>query len=241
MARLLFAEPSLCSGQRVLELGSGGLGRPVDLARGAAAPGPPPQAHGPPPSVWPSSLRPPTVHVSIYAGLGIGALAAAAAGASIVLATDLEPTSLAFVQQSAADNRPDATQLRTAVWDWTNDAPPAVASEGPYDLVMAGDCLYAADHVPRLVHILSSPELLRPGGLLVATDSCERAYEDSHSQQLRGRLARAGFHERRCEEVQLDASNTPIEEGADAASGGLRVRLIVLAKSRFRPTATAGS
>ena len=53
-------------------------------------------------------------------GLGPGALSAAAAGARYVVATDIEPKAVAFVEQSAADNGMSQAVCRARVFDWND-------------------------------------------------------------------------------------------------------------------------
>ena len=72
--------------------------------------------------------------LEIGAGLGPGAIAAALAGATRVVATDIEPKALDFVAQSARDN---SVAVETAAWDW-NQRPPPLA-RGPFDVILAGD------------------------------------------------------------------------------------------------------
>ena len=188
LSRFLFAEPVLCEGARVLELG---------------------------------------------AGIGVGAVAAALVGACVV-ATDIEPAGLAFAEQSARDNGLPAASLRTAAWDWNETPPESVLSGAPYDLLLAGDTLYLDDHAARLAQLFGSSELLKPGGLVVLTDGRERGYADGHTSELRGRLAKMGFMERRTEDLLVEMEQAQGVGVADSKSN--RVKLLLLASPRWRPS-----
>ena len=87
------------------------------------------------------------------AGLGIGAVCAALAGASRVVVTDIERKGLDFALQSARDNGiTTASAFRAMTWDW--NAPPPDDLNGPFDVVLAGDVIYQDEHAPRLGQIL---------------------------------------------------------------------------------------
>ena len=79
--------------------------------------------------------------LEIGAGLGCGAVCAALAGASKVVATDIEPKGLEFCMQSALDNGIPQSRLRTHRWDW-NDPPDGLG--GPFDVVLAGGSAHTA-------------------------------------------------------------------------------------------------
>ena len=172
-------------------------------------------------------------------GLGLLALSAAHAGASHVVATDIEPTALAFVEQSAADSHIADGTLATIAWDW--QAPPApngaVARSAPFDVVFLPDVLYDEAAVERLGAL--APSLVAPGGLLLLADGTDRPYGRAHTERLLVLL-------------QLHDASTPFEvleeieviAGAEAEDGGAAperpVRLLSLRKGHPHGTPCEG-
>src|SRR5215211_7003492 len=115
--------------------------------------------------LWPSALalaraiarRPLTGRRTIELGCGLGlpAIAAAAAGAR-VLATDWSPDAVAMTARNAARN---GVALATRLFRW--DEPPEPLG-APWPLVLASDVLYEARNVPQLLALL--PRLAAAGG-----------------------------------------------------------------------------
>lgn len=178
--------------------------------------------------VWPAGLamsRYLLAHTSLCerkrvlelgAGLGIGAVCAAIAGASDVLCTDIEPKGLDYALASARDNNV-ANRLRVMAWDWNEDIPERVG--GPFDVTLCGDIIYQDEHAPRLAQLLV--ELVKPGGAVVFSDSIERPYKDGHQSELAGRLAGNGF-------VQQGSHDMLIEAGArGGVAAGNKVRVLI--------------
>ncbi len=77
-------------------------------------------------------------------GLGLPSIVAARGGAD-VLATDWAPEAIAAAAANAARND---VAMRCATADWRDTE--ALASEGPFDLVLAADVLYETRHVAPL-------------------------------------------------------------------------------------------
>ena len=154
-------------------------------------------------------------------GLGPGALCAALARAADVVATDIEPLALAFLQQSAVDNH---AQLRTHRYDW--NAPTPAALRGPFDVVLAGDVIYQDEHAPRLGQLLVGSSLLKPGGTVIFSDSLERPYGTSHQSVLCEHLLEAMFQQVACHDVDLSADLQRVS----GVAAGHRVRLLVYTK-----------
>ena len=152
-------------------------------------------------------------------GLGPGAVAAAIAGASDVVATDIEPAAVEFTVQSARDN---GHALRGAAWNW-NDAPPR-ALRAPFDVVLAGDVIYSEQHAPRLGRLLTDGSLLKPGGCVVFSDSLERPYGEGHQSELCALLAAASYEQVLCRDLDMG----DVRE----AAGGKAVRLLVFGQRR---------
>lgn len=169
--------------------------------------------------------------LELGAGLGIGGVCAAAAGASQVVVTDIEPKGLTFATRSAQDNGLNAKgAFITAVWDW-NGRPPA-GLDGPYELVLAGDVIYCDEHAPRLGTLLAA--LIKPGGTVLFSDSLERPYKLSHQSELCTRLQRGGFSQTLCVDVDVDA--TIVQQGGlrGAIAAGRNVRLLSYTRGATR-------
>jgi predicted nicotinamide N-methyase len=116
-------------------------------------------------------------------GIGLLAVCVALAGASRVVATDIEPAALRFVEQSAADNRVAPHVIRTVAWDWHEPVPREVEASGPlFDLVLLPDVLYDRSAVERLGQL--APTLVRPGGSLLFADGTDRVYGAAHTEEL---------------------------------------------------------
>jgi len=95
-------------------------------------------------------------------GLGLPSIAAALAGAE-VLATDWSPDAVAFVAENARRN---GAALDTLVSDWAD--PETLPALGPWDLVLASDCLYERRNIDQLLVLI--PELVGDGGELWLSD-----------------------------------------------------------------------
>jgi predicted nicotinamide N-methyase len=100
--------------------------------------------------------------VELGCGLGLPAIAAALAGAT-VLATDRAPDSLTF---TAANAKANHAQVETAVCSW--DAPDALVERGPWQLVLASDVLYGQRNSEELIALL--PRLVTDDGAVWIAD-----------------------------------------------------------------------
>lgn len=160
-------------------------------------------------------------------GLGPGAIAAALAGATRVVATDIEAKALMFVAASAHDNGVQRS-VRTAAWDW-NDSPPAKL-DAPYDVVLAGDVLYQDEHAREISARLD--QLLKPGGIVVFSDSLERPYRDAHRSDLRSRLESAGYELRGCRD--MDVRDVDFEARTGLAAGD-RAQMLLFSRPFAAP------
>ncbi|MBX5440039.1 MAG: 50S ribosomal protein L11 methyltransferase [Solirubrobacteraceae bacterium] len=86
--------------------------------------------------------------VELGCGLGLPAIAAAAAGGR-VLATDWSPDAVAF---AAGNARRNGVEIETAVVSWTEPGP--LLERAPWPLVLGSDLLYEARNVPVLLELL---------------------------------------------------------------------------------------
>lgn len=86
--------------------------------------------------------------VELGCGLALPGLAAAAAGAH-VLVTDWSPDAVSL---AAVNARRNGLQLETAVVAW--ERPEPLLERAPWDLVLASDVLYERRHVPLLLDLL---------------------------------------------------------------------------------------
>ena len=147
-------------------------------------------------------------------GTGLLAVCTALAGATCVVATDVEPKALAFVAQNAAENRVESCVRPSMPWDW-HDAPPAdVASAAPFDVVLLPDVMYDARAVERLAEL--APQMLRRGGRLILADGTDRTYGATHAAKLVHLLCDGGGgfnvqsrHERRAGASTEDGGSAP--------------------------------
>lgn len=89
--------------------------------------------------------------LELGAGIGLAGLAAAAAGARVVV-TDREPAALALAKRNAARNRLD---IDVRCLDW-NAADARERAGGEFDLIVAGDVLYDEDHLEPLLALLAA-------------------------------------------------------------------------------------
>ena len=163
--------------------------------------------------------------LELGAGIGVGAVCAGVAGASHVIATDIEPKGLAFACQSANDNGTKA--FRALPWNWNEPPPPTLG--GPFDVVLAGDVIYEEEHAPRLGVLIST--LVKPGGIVLFSDSLERPYEASHQSELCRLLRERGFVQTLCEEIEVspdDAAgpNGPGGKKSGFVAAGKQIRLL---------------
>ena len=118
--------------------------------------------------VWPSALvlADELVHrdlagvraVELGCGVGLGAIAAALAGADVI-ATDVDRDAVAFARENG--RRVLGHRLPTMRADLT-DLPAPLLDLAPFDLVLAADVLYTAPLAAGLVRALAA--LVRPGG-----------------------------------------------------------------------------
>ena len=86
--------------------------------------------------------------VELGCGLGVASLAAALAGAD-VLATDQHTEALELVERNASEN---GLTVETERVEWQE--PERLVERGPFDLVLAGDVLYARASVALLLDLL---------------------------------------------------------------------------------------
>ena len=121
--------------------------------------------------------------LDIGTGLGTGAVCAGLAGAASVLATDVEPRALEYVERNAEENALQGT-VSTVEWDFYETPPAGVARAGQFGLLIASDVLYSdGDVAPARVAALAR-DLVRPGGALLVSDGTDRPYSTSSSEQL---------------------------------------------------------
>ena len=113
--------------------------------------------------------------LEIGAGSGLGAIAAARAGARDVLATDLVLDALALIERNAALNDVAST-WRTAKLDWYNSGAFVEANAGAFDLIVASDVLFMGSSAKPLARLLGA--LMRPGGLAVVIDPGRHNVDD---------------------------------------------------------------
>jgi predicted nicotinamide N-methyase len=97
--------------------------------------------------------------VELGAGLGLPALAAARAGAT-VLATDVQKEAMALLRQNA--RRALGRRIHTLRAD-VADPPPELLGEAPFDLVLGADVLYRPELPEAFAALL--PRLLGPDGV----------------------------------------------------------------------------
>ena len=157
-------------------------------------------------------------------GIGLLAVCAALAGASTVVATDIEPKALAYLRQSVEDNGCTPSAVRTVVWDWNGPIPEGdVSALAPFDVVLLPDVLYDEGAVECLSTL--GPRLVGASGLLLFADGVDRPYGTEHSQRLIEAVCAQGFEA--CADKKVDA-------GASAEDGGAApsrpVRLVSLVK-----------
>lgn len=173
--------------------------------------------------IWPSSVaagrrvieQPALVAgksvLEVGAGLGLGSVCAAMAGASAVVATDREADAVAFARANAALND---VAVHGVQLDWSQPSPPpeqhgddAVAAlQQPFDLVIAADVVYDESAVPLLARLLHA-RVASGGGTVLLTDNADRPYGDGRRDGLmkllcdEGDFVRQG--ESRCSSVEL--------------------------------------
>ena len=146
--------------------------------------------------------------LELGAGIGIGSVCAAIAGASDVVVTDIEPLGLEYALASARDNGV-GDRVRAMAWDWNK--PPPTGLGGPFDVILAGDVIYQDEHAPRLAQLLAV--LVKPGGLVVFSDSTERPYKGGHVSELAARLADSGFEQHTRQKLAVDAPSGGVAAG----------------------------
>lgn len=122
--------------------------------------------------LWPSGVelahrvsthdRTGTSVVELGCGLGLPAVAAALAGAT-VLATDRAPDALTF---TAANARANHARVETALCSW--DASGPLVARGPWQLVLASDVLYERRNSDQLIDLL--PRLVTDDGAVWIAD-----------------------------------------------------------------------
>lgn len=116
--------------------------------------------------------------IELGAGLGLGSIAAALAGAR-VLATDYEPDALGFIQHNAAQN---GVTIDVQLLDWRELG--GVTSR--FDTIIASDVLYEARNVLPLADAIA--HLIAPSGRALVSDPGR-----PHFPQLRDELRERGF------------------------------------------------
>jgi predicted nicotinamide N-methyase len=95
-------------------------------------------------------------------GLGLPSIVAALHGATVT-ASDRVPHALRFTEANATAN---GATLETIECDWA--APEPLLDRGPWDLIVAGDVLWAAGDVQPLIDLL--PHLVADGGDVAIAD-----------------------------------------------------------------------
>jgi len=98
--------------------------------------------------------------IEVGAGVGLAGLAAARAGAE-VLVTDYEAAALDFARDNAARN---GLTIQTALLDWRDRDWP-----GGFDLAIAADVLYEARSIAPIAALL--PRIMAPAGRALLTDA----------------------------------------------------------------------
>lgn len=136
--------------------------------------------------------------LEIGCGVGLAGIAAAQAGARVLL-TDVDPEALMFARYNALTNLPEPvmrSSLSVGLLDW--EAPGAVE---PVDLLLGGDVIYERSIFNRLLDLFDIA--LRPQGVAVLTDpdrtigraflerASERGYEIRSEAQT---VARGSMH-----------------------------------------------
>ena len=157
--------------------------------------------------------------LGLGAGIGVCEVCAAIAGASDTVATDIEPNGLEYFLASAVDNGV-GNRVRSMPFDWNKPIPKQLG--GPFDVLLAGDTLYQDEHAPALGMVI--PKLVKRGGAVVFSDSLERPYKEGHHGMLAKLLERAGFRQKACHDIAVDAPT-----GGVAA--GKQVRVLVYERS----------
>ena len=183
--------------------------------------------------VWPSALalskllleRGPSMFMGkqstvleLGCGLGLASICAAKAGATNVVATDVEDSALAFTLANAVENGVDgvaATESDTdgsrfsahrLDWARPEDSPAARNRAHHYDLVLAADVVYdegAPSLLSPLLHQLTAVD-----GKVLLTDNADRPYADERRDALLTLLCREGdfeLVEQRAMEVALES------------------------------------
>ena len=95
--------------------------------------------------------------IELGCGTGIVSVALKMAGAAEVLATDYAPELLELTATNAAEN---GVNVQTAEMDWR--CPQLASLEGPFDVVVAADVIYAESAFAPLIDTINF--LIRPGG-----------------------------------------------------------------------------
>lgn len=137
--------------------------------------------------------------LELGAGLGLGSICAALAGAKHVVASDREEDALLFASANAAANECDA-QVATQRIDWEEEADQRQAQAATdrgaemaaprYDVVLAADIVYDETAPPLLARLL--PALIVPGGTLLLADNADRPYKAARREALISRLTTDG-------------------------------------------------
>lgn len=96
-------------------------------------------------------------------GLGITAMALAAAGANLVV-VDVWPDTLAYCRYNASRHAGPSARVRTLLADWREvDGQERLHHAGRFDVVVAADVLYEKEDVAPLLDLL--PRLVTAGGV----------------------------------------------------------------------------
>lgn len=123
--------------------------------------------------IWPSAFRLCTICSSVSVnvdnhaiagrrvielgcGPGLPGLLCARLGASAVLLTDFEPGVLEIARKNIRNNPDVASVCEVAALDWTGNLAEFVSSYGKFDIVLAADCVYNAEHAAAVANAIAA-------------------------------------------------------------------------------------
>jgi predicted nicotinamide N-methyase len=129
--------------------------------------------------------------LEVGCGLGVASTCAALAGASSVLATDIEADAVSFAAHNAHLNGVGEI-VSGSVLDWSDKAgvERLLAAAAPFDVVIAADVVYDESAPPILARLMH--EVVANDGLIVLTDNDDRPYQDERRVALLHLLCEEG-------------------------------------------------